>query len=78
MKLTEVALNHQRLRELREGKRLTLQDVAVKVGVKRGTIHNYEKGNASPSADILARLCILYGVSIQEITNAKNFANFVS
>lgn len=58
-----------RLREARERKGLSQAKVAEAVGVQKAAISKIEVGQGLPSANILARLCELYGVEISDITN---------
>lgn len=68
---TRISIDPVKLREARESAGYT-QDAAGKaVGVIKQTISNMERDLALPSANILARLCALYGVDISDITNAK-------
>lgn len=47
----------RRLQRLRESKNLSLNDVGLKVGKARNTIHAYEKGKISISVDALNSIC---------------------
>jgi len=46
-----------RIREARKSKRLSMRELASTVGVSHVHIHNIERGRATPSAELLARLC---------------------
>lgn len=64
-----VELGH-RLESLRargrdaSGKRLTLRDVSIAVGISAATLSEYERGFTEPSARRLKRLCDYYGVTL--------------
>jgi DNA-binding XRE family transcriptional regulator len=66
-------IDPQRMGEVFQLKRrdlgLTQAKVAAAVGVQKAAISKIEVGQGLPSANILARLCELYGVGIDEITN---------
>lgn len=47
----------KKLQELRESKNLSLNDVGLKVGKARNTIHAYEKGKIAISVDALNSIC---------------------
>ncbi|RVL99079.1 XRE family transcriptional regulator, partial [Sinorhizobium meliloti] len=50
-----------RLRELRMARDLTLDDLAGRSGVSRAMISRIERGEASPTAQLLAKLCSALG-----------------
>lgn len=63
-----MSLIGSRLRALRAAKRMTLQEVATKVGVSKPHIWELEKGdNPNPSAKTLTGLASLYGVSVDHL-----------
>lgn len=47
----------KKLQKIRESKNLSLNDVGLKVGKARNTIHAYEKGKISISVDALNSIC---------------------
>ncbi|MNZ99157.1 HTH-type transcriptional regulator ImmR [compost metagenome] len=53
-----------KLKKARENKRLTQQEVAIKLGVTNGTISGYERNYRDPDTDILNRMADLYEVSL--------------
>jgi transcriptional regulator with XRE-family HTH domain len=63
--LTEVEIDHEKLKAAR-GK-LTPTQVAGVVGVTPQQIWNIENGVKNPSGNLLARLCLLYGVDLREL-----------
>lgn len=58
---TEIGL---RIRKLRMQKNLTLDDLADASGVSRAMISRIERGEASPTASLLARVCAALGLSL--------------
>src|ERR1700752_2151544 len=53
-----------RIRKLRMEKSLTLDDLANESGVSRAMISRIERGEASPTASLLARVCAALGLSL--------------
>lgn len=53
----------ERLKQLRQNKHMTQEEIARRVGVTRSVISAYESGMRQPSYDILVRLAALYGVT---------------
>jgi transcriptional regulator with XRE-family HTH domain len=53
-----------RIRKLRIEKSLTLDDLAGASGVSRAMISRIERGEASPTASLLARVCAALGLSL--------------
>lgn len=60
----------ERLKGLR-GKR-TLQEVVDSVGISRTALIYYEKGQRSPDAKMLYKLCKYYGVSSDYLLGIEN------
>ena len=61
-----------RLRELREKKRLSQQQLADWLGLTRSSISNYENNTQTLPADTLVRLADIYGVSVDYLLGVKN------
>ena len=61
-----------RLRELREKKRLSQQQLADWLGLTRSSISNYENNTQTPPADTLVRLADIYGVAVDYLLGVKN------
>lgn len=57
----------QKLRQLRNDKQLSQRALAQKIKVSYGTIQLYEKKNAVPSAEIVARIARLFQVSADSL-----------
>ena len=55
----------RRLAECRDRMRLTLRVAAERASVNHSTLSTWEQGRAVPTADALARLAAVYGVSIE-------------
>ena len=53
-----------RLRELREAKKYTLDDIEKKTGINRGTYNNYESGKTSPKEPTWQALAKFFNVSV--------------
>ena len=53
-----------RLRQLRAGQGLTLEALAERSGVSRAMISRVERGEASPTAQLLLRLCTALGQTL--------------
>ena len=53
-----------RLRELREAKKYTLDDIEKKTGINRGTYNNYESGKTSPKEPTWQALANFFNVSV--------------
>ena len=56
-----------RLRELRMARDLTLDDLAGRSGVSRAMISRIERGEASPTAQLLAKLCSALGTTLSAL-----------
>lgn len=54
----------QKLRILRKERRMTQQELADALGVKRATISNYEIGRRSPHLSELRRIAEFFGVGL--------------
>ncbi|ABR62289.1 helix-turn-helix domain-containing protein [Sinorhizobium medicae] len=56
-----------RVRALRAAQDLTLDDLANRAGVSRAMISRIERGEASPTAQLLARLCSALGTTLSAL-----------
>jgi len=56
-----------RIRELRAKSRLTQEDLARKVGVRRETIVFLEKGKYNPSLELAYDISRTFGLKIEEV-----------
>jgi transcriptional regulator with XRE-family HTH domain len=58
----------RKLHDLRVAKRLSLQDVANKVGISKAHVFNLEKGiTANPSMDLVVKLADLFRVRVADL-----------
>ena len=55
-----------RLRELRDSKKISQAQVAIKISIKRSAYASYEEGRAEPAMPILKRFCKFYNLTISE------------
>ncbi len=53
--------------QVRQGRIVTIQEVATAIGVTRAYLSNVERGKAWPSEAVLTKLCALYGVSVCDL-----------
>ena len=56
-----------KLRELREDRDLTQQDIADVLWCKQNTYQQYESGKRQMPVEVLKKLCLYYGVSADYI-----------
>lgn len=56
-----------RLKESRIKRKLTLDDIETKTGIKRGTYSNYENGNTEPKLEVWQELAHFFNVSVPYI-----------
>lgn len=59
----------RKLQKIRESKNLSLNDVGLKVGKARNTIHAYEKGKISISVDALNSICNVLDCCFVDVLN---------
>lgn len=57
----------RRLAGLREERALSLQELAAHSGISRATLSRLERGETSPSADMLGKLCAVYGMPMSRL-----------
>ena len=70
MSAINIEISPAKLKKAR-GKR-SRKEVAEAIGSSRQRLWQIEEGKHSPNADTLAKLCILYGVQITDITRAES------
>ena len=61
----------ERLRTLREKKRLTVDELAVKSGISERTLFSWEGAERSPSIEQLPQLASALGVSVRTLMPEK-------
>lgn len=64
---TESHILHNRLRELRAGKRWTQQELADRVDVSRQTIIAIEKGQYNPTAVLAIKLAAVFEQTFADV-----------
>ncbi|ACT60625.1 helix-turn-helix domain-containing protein [Hirschia baltica] len=57
----------QRLKELRAEQNWSLDQLAEISGISRGTLFRLEKGEVSPTAHVLGKLCPAYGLTMSRL-----------
>lgn len=60
----------QRLASLRMERALSLDDAAAETGISRATLSRIERGETSPTASTLNRLCAAYGLTMSALLRA--------
>lgn len=54
----------KRLREDRKSKKITQQELADRLGIKRNTYSDWENGKTEPTFEILVKLADLFDISL--------------
>lgn len=67
----------ERLKQLREEKKMTQVRLAIELGVSQETISGYEIGKAVPPADMLVKLANVLDTSVDYILGRTNDKRFV-
>ena len=57
----------ERLKELRQGRGWSLDELAAHSGLSRATLSRMEKGEVSPTAESLGRLCQAHGLPMSRL-----------
>lgn len=57
----------RRLASLREQRALSLEQLATQSGISRATLSRLERGETSPTADMLGKLCAVYGMPMSRL-----------
>lgn len=65
-----------RLKELREAKQLSQQEVAERLNVGRSTVSGYERNIITPSVEQLVRMAVLYNTSLDYMMGLDDRACF--
>ncbi|MCM1223297.1 MAG: helix-turn-helix domain-containing protein [Lachnospiraceae bacterium] len=65
----------ERLRKMRKCIKISQKAVADIVGVKPSVISNYEKGERTPSVDVLLKLASLYHCSVDYLLGIEKSSN---
>ena len=61
----------ERIAALRRALGLTQQQFASGIGIKRGTVSNYEIGRNTPTETVLQMICMAYGVRRQWLDSGE-------
>ena len=56
-----------RLAELRAAQGWNLDQLAERTGISRATLSRFERGESSPAAGVLNRLCAAYGLTLSQL-----------
>jgi transcriptional regulator with XRE-family HTH domain len=62
----DLAIGH-RIQDLRRGKRMTLEALAASAGVSRAMLSRIERGESSPTAQLLNRICGGLGTTLSQL-----------
>lgn len=62
----------QRLKGLRQQRKVTQQDVATAIGITPRNVQNFEYGTTSPSLQNAARLADFFNVSLDYLVGRSN------
>ena len=62
---------NERLQKLRIKKKLSLQDLSLKIGVSSNTILSWERGKSVPNIKYLQKLANVYNISIDALIGNK-------
>ena len=57
----------RRLASLREERALSLEELAAQSGISRATLSRLERGESSPTAEMLGKLCAVYGMPMSRL-----------
>jgi transcriptional regulator with XRE-family HTH domain len=63
----------QRLRQLRNNKKMTQKKLAEKLGVGLSTVGSWETGDRSPDHEMLVKIADFFDVSIDSLLGRHNF-----
>jgi transcriptional regulator with XRE-family HTH domain len=63
---------HEKIKMLRKERGYTQSQVADKIGQERSTVACYENGSRKPAVDVLEKLALLYGVTLDYFSNKSD------
>lgn len=66
-----------KLKELRKSKNLTLDELSEVIGIKRGTLNNYENEKTEPKLETWKKLAEFYKVPIEYLQGSKDLITLV-
>jgi transcriptional regulator with XRE-family HTH domain len=61
------------LKELRENKKMTQAELGTILQVSRGAVHGWENNKQEPNLEMLKKISIYFGVSIDYLLNLKDY-----
>ena len=61
----------ERIKKLRKILKLTQQEFANRIGMKRNTVANYETGRNDPSASVISLICLEFNVNESWLRNGN-------
>ena len=67
-----MAIFKNRLKELRQSKKMTLEELANEIGTTKSTISRYENGMRQPKQDILEAIADFFNVSTDYLLGRTN------
>jgi transcriptional regulator with XRE-family HTH domain len=59
--------------QVKQGRPISMQEIADAIGVTRAYLNNIELGKAWPNEDVLAALCKLYGVQPGDLLSYEDW-----
>lgn len=71
-----IVIFSERLRQLREEKGLTQQELAEKLNIGRASISNYELGTRTPDIEVLNKLADFFGVTTDYLIGRSEYKTF--
>ncbi len=57
------------IKHLRKKKKLTQDELALKIGVKRSLIGSYEEGRAIPKLSLIQEMALYFDISFEDMLN---------
>ena len=63
-----------KIKEFRKIKNLTQDDLAKELGVTRKTINQIESGNVLPKIDVVYKLSIILGATVEQLFFNKDYS----
>lgn len=64
----------ERIKELRTGRHMTMQELGDKCGVSRATVSMWEAGDRTPARDSLQALADVFNVSLDYLTGKEDIS----
>jgi transcriptional regulator with XRE-family HTH domain len=67
-----IILKHRKIKDLREDRDLKQQEVAEYLNIKQNTYSRYEREERSVPIEVLAKLALYYGTSVDYLIGLTN------